>query len=61
MERLARGESTEPVAMREAMTWVEGFIGVALTYLAPDAHERSLLTWTLSSASVAALPDSAVA
>ena len=42
MERLARGESTERVGMRDAMAWVDGFVEVALTHLPLEAHEAFL-------------------
>jgi hypothetical protein len=43
IERLARGESTERVGMREAMAWVDGFLGVALAHLPLDGQEAFLV------------------
>jgi hypothetical protein len=42
MERLARGETSERVDMREAMKWVDGFLEVALTYVPVDAQDAFL-------------------
>lgn len=42
LERLARGETTERVELREAMAWVERFIDLALAYLPLDSHEAFL-------------------
>jgi hypothetical protein len=39
IERLARGESTERVGMREAIAWVGCFVEIALAHLPPEAHE----------------------
>lgn len=43
MERLARGESTERIEMKDAMAWLEGFIDVALQYLPIETHEAFLV------------------
>jgi hypothetical protein len=43
IERLARGESTERVGMREAMAWVDGFLEVALAHLPFEGQEAFLL------------------
>lgn len=42
MERLARGESTERLEIREAMDWVEGFIDLSLSYLPRESHDAFL-------------------
>lgn len=42
MERLARGESTERLEVREALDWVEGFIELALGYLPRESHDAFL-------------------
>jgi len=42
MERLARGETTERIDMQEAMAWVEGFVDLALGYIAMDSQEAFL-------------------
>lgn len=42
MERLARGEVTERLEVREAMEWVEGFIDLALGYLPREHHDAFL-------------------
>lgn len=43
MERLARGESTERIEVKEAMAWVEGFLDLALQYLPVASHEAFLV------------------
>jgi hypothetical protein len=42
MERLARGETSERLDMREALKWVDQFVGVALTHVPVDSHEAFL-------------------
>lgn len=42
MERLARGESTERLEVREALDWVEGFLDLALGYLPRESHDAFL-------------------
>lgn len=42
MERLARGETTERVELREALAWVERFVDLALMYLPLESHEAFL-------------------
>lgn len=42
LERLARGESTERLEVREAQKWVERLLPIALTYIPDDSHEAFL-------------------
>jgi hypothetical protein len=43
MERLARGEATERIEVKEAQQWVEGLIDLCLTYLPLESHEAFLV------------------
>jgi hypothetical protein len=43
LERLALGETTERLEVREAQKWVERMIPIALTYIPEDSHEAFLI------------------
>jgi hypothetical protein len=42
LERLARGESTERLEVREAQKWVDRLLPIAMTYIPDDSHEAFL-------------------
>lgn len=43
LERLARGETTERLEVREAQRWVDRLLPIALTYIPDDSHEAFLV------------------
>lgn len=42
LERLARGETTERLEVREAQKWVDRLLPIAMTYIPDDSHEAFL-------------------
>lgn len=42
LERLARGETTERLEVREAQRWVDRLLPIAMTYISEDSHEAFL-------------------